>query len=1356
MKKTHANLKTIFIALLSLALVFSVAFATVASADTAKQQSKIVEVYGDDFSVTVAIDAQRIGNIGRNDVKTAGSEIVSQLKNILLNQLLETTEPTPANVRNIRKLGLPEIPDYVDQSVLGRYKEMLENRLREEGELEKYLNGDYDIAIKAAVAEYMDKHPDVTNEQIESVVEEVNDVVTDVIVDKRVEEIKNLPENEGKTEEQLKTEIEDRLAAGDNLQKVLGEKFGGMLEQNSTKSEEMTETVKDIVENGAPALEISDIIAALRNLTVGGHAIYTEDGGWSVGGVKGLVADLLAKFRAVDTEFVFSYDVVLEVSFGEVHFNVKLELVNYDGSEVQQAVNFVKSHIDFGKVDGVWTLNVNIPESVVNFYNYLPQEAQRTLFEISDVNVGEILNKVKELGMTEILGYLKEADYQGYAQYILDKDVTGTDFVLNTTLKLARKVAAKNTVAEVEEVLRNYGISGIPQKLEGAVQIVLDELHELGVKDWTVDQFRTFLTTELNAEMQKVLNRLENSGKFTDLYDRMLNYAERGLKYIPEVFQNETLTNVIADGKLNWNGQLSIIGSDYDRPLTKLVRKFAGFFGIDDDSKLESIVLWIDNNVKYENVDTSINASIPNLHKVSFTADGETVVGLLFEGADVEFFANRTVGKDGKNIVAWVNDEDVVYTEITEDVDLHAVTEFDVAITQVNDDVLDSDAFETDYDSNQIRIYASHADAINGEGHSGFTYQWYKNDEAIEGATQDVLTLDGNTTDSGTYKVVVTSANYTELSAEAQITVTIQPRNINFDPIWQYGEGYDAELGGYVFDGKKHSVSIANIDDLSDRVGEGMWIISGNEATGIGEYTAKLTLKDGNCNLITNSAEFRWRIVKKNEEEPPIDNPGEPGHKFEITDSNGNPLVIDGTTITVTDVNGVVPTSTKLVGSKKDGYTIAYFDFLLNGKEGFDVFQVLDIHFDGWDGDGKFTVTLTNDKFDGLTAEEIVLAHKHGSAMFKVETATISGKTITFEISNFSEFAILSKTGEESVDTWWIWLLLALIIVLNIVIILLLLRRKNDDEPTDGGDQEEQTKETETTEQVEEDSATTAEEPDEPEEPFVLPIVSGERTTLDRSFTARLSQAEDNVKEFYSEIKNELLSYKKVRSRVSWKFDSFYKGRNKCVILQLRGSGKKLNMYIALRAEDLAPKYHAKDVSDKALYASVPSLVKISGSRSLKYAKQLIAQLMADLGVERNTDQHVNYKIRRRSTKSLIRDGYIKLKTAKGRFVSPAEAEQAESTAETPTEEVASTTAQTTEQTPEQTPEQTQEQTQEQTPETEQTAETEQVETETTETETTETETTETEQVETETTETEQADDEQVEPDQTTDDGENK
>ena len=55
-----------------------------------------------------------------------------------------------------------------------------------------------------------------------------------------------------------------------------------------------------------------------------------------------------------------------------------------------------------------------------------------------------------------------------------------------------------------------------------------------------------------------------------------------------------------------------------------------------------------------------------------------------------------------------------------------------------------------------------------------------------------------------------------------------------------------------------------------------------------------------------------------------------------------------------------------------------------------------------------------------------------------------------------------------------------------------------------------------------------------------------------KSFTAKLSQAEDGVKDYYTGLKNYALSYKKANSRVSWHYDAVNVGRNMALKFSIR------------------------------------------------------------------------------------------------------------------------------------------------------------------------------------------------------------
>ena len=131
------------------------------------------------------------------------------------------------------------------------------------------------------------------------------------------------------------------------------------------------------------------------------------------------------------------------------------------------------------------------------------------------------------------------------------------------------------------------------------------------------------------------------------------------------------------------------------------------------------------------------------------------------------------------------------------------------------------------------------------------------------------------------------------------------------------------------------------------------------------------------------------------------------------------------------------------------------------------------------------------------------------------------------------------------------------------------------------------------------------------------------KVRYNRSFTAKLIQSEDKLKSYYSEIKNELLRYK-VKTRTSWKYETFKTGRKLLARLSVRG--KTLSLYLALDPAAYADtKYKIDDVSAVAKNAEVPALYKIKNDRRCKYSKDLIATLMAANGLEAKYEPNDDY-----------------------------------------------------------------------------------------------------------------------------------
>lgn len=131
------------------------------------------------------------------------------------------------------------------------------------------------------------------------------------------------------------------------------------------------------------------------------------------------------------------------------------------------------------------------------------------------------------------------------------------------------------------------------------------------------------------------------------------------------------------------------------------------------------------------------------------------------------------------------------------------------------------------------------------------------------------------------------------------------------------------------------------------------------------------------------------------------------------------------------------------------------------------------------------------------------------------------------------------------------------------------------------------------------------------------------RIRYNRSFTARLIQSDDTVKKYYSEVKNELLSYG-LKSRVSWKAESFRRGRK--LIAKAAVRGKTLNLYLAGNpAKYAGTKYKVDDVSNRASTAATPLRYKIKNDRRSRYVIQLISDAAQENGLAAGEKIYADY-----------------------------------------------------------------------------------------------------------------------------------
>ena len=137
------------------------------------------------------------------------------------------------------------------------------------------------------------------------------------------------------------------------------------------------------------------------------------------------------------------------------------------------------------------------------------------------------------------------------------------------------------------------------------------------------------------------------------------------------------------------------------------------------------------------------------------------------------------------------------------------------------------------------------------------------------------------------------------------------------------------------------------------------------------------------------------------------------------------------------------------------------------------------------------------------------------------------------------------------------------------------------------------------------------EEEDDDEESSNFITEGAERVRYNRSFTAKVCQLSNETKEWYSELKNELLSYQGVKDRMSWKRETFRLGRVSIARIVVRG--KTLCLMLAVEPISYnGTKFAVEDVSNMANTVDTPSLYRIKNARRLKYAKDMLAGMMKE------------------------------------------------------------------------------------------------------------------------------------------------
>ena len=148
-------------------------------------------------------------------------------------------------------------------------------------------------------------------------------------------------------------------------------------------------------------------------------------------------------------------------------------------------------------------------------------------------------------------------------------------------------------------------------------------------------------------------------------------------------------------------------------------------------------------------------------------------------------------------------------------------------------------------------------------------------------------------------------------------------------------------------------------------------------------------------------------------------------------------------------------------------------------------------------------------------------------------------------------------------------------------------------------------------------------------------------TKTNYSFEAKLSLAENDVKDYYKDIVKFAKSYGVKVSR-SWKKERIYFGRDLFAVLTFKG--KSLCAGLPLRPEEFKDsKYRFVDMSAYKKYQETPFLIKVTSSLKVRHLYELLEALFENAGLKNKKISVGEVEIGSKTKEELIEAGLIKV-----------------------------------------------------------------------------------------------------------------
>lgn len=567
---------------------------------------------------------------------------------------------------------------------------------------------------------------------------------------------------------------------------------------------------------------------------------------------------------------------------------------------------------------------------------------------------------------------------------------------------------------------------------------------------------------------------------------------------------------------------------------------------------------------------------------------------------------------------------------------------------------------------------------------------------------------DGNVTIPSSGKVTIGDTTYTSETDGTVITVDKDGKVSVTEGTASIPSGKEIKVGGSTYTAGETGTTVTSDGEITDgsvSFGKDSSVkISDRTVTNVGDNTIVVD-KDGNVtipgsgkvtiggtnNTVENSGDANSQITlaTKNGKDyitVPADGTIKIcDKKYSVNDGETIYVIDEGASVpnVIVSVAGLIDSSAELVVTKEEKVPEEIQSTVKRDELSSVTYDISFVKGDmNVQSDGKLTIRLLIPEEGKERGFRIV--HLYDGMVTDVEY-TIDGDYAVFTVDNPSEFSFIIDNGGSA---WWLILILAIIVAAEIVLIVL--KKKKDKKDLKDGTclaaaafggvipipeivfivllgiaavalggylvylyiKTKKAHQTEIADNATESviaenvqETTTAQKATEVEEHSAEEEAEdGILARFNYSLTAKLVLSSEETKENFADIANYLLSYKNVKSRMSWKNLSFNHGR-KC-LAKIAMRGKTLWLYLALDPKEFSEsKYHGEDFSATTKYAKVPYAVKVKSERGLKHAKELVDILMSrfdiEMGAESNSISASDYT--EDTQANLIKRGIIKV-----------------------------------------------------------------------------------------------------------------